>query len=207
MGRVFVTRRLPGMALDRLAAEHEVEVWPERLPPRPGDLKTRVPELDGLLTLLTDRIDRELLDAAPRLRGISNCAVGVDNIDLEAVTERGIPVGNTPDVLTEATADLTLALMLAVARRLPEAEAFVKAGDWLTWEPGTLLGRDLHDATVGIVGLGRIGRAVQRRVEGFGARVLHAGRTGGVPLADLLEQSDFVTIHCPLTEEDRKSVV
>lgn len=136
MGRVFVTRRLPGMALDRLAAEHEVEVWPERLPPRPGDLKTRVPELDGLLTLLTDRIDRELLDAAPRLRGISNCAVGVDNIDLEAVTERGIPVGNTPDVLTEATADLTLALMLAVARRLPEAEAFVKAGDWLTWEIG-----------------------------------------------------------------------
>jgi lactate dehydrogenase-like 2-hydroxyacid dehydrogenase len=201
--RVFVTRRLPGTAVDRLAAEHEVEVWPEKLPPRPGDLRARMPEVDGLLTLLTDRIHVELLDAAPNLKAISNMAVGTDNIDLEAVTERGIPVGNTPDVLTEATADLALALMLAVARRLPEAEATVKAGDWLTWDPQMLLGRDLHDATVGIVGLGRIGRAVQRRVEGFGARVLYTSRSGGVPLESLLEQADFVTIHCPLSDQTR----
>ena len=203
MARVFVTRRLPGTAVDRLASEHEVELWPERLPPRPDDLRARAAEIEGLLTTLTDRIDRDLLDAAPNLRAISNYAVGVDNIDIDVATGRGIPVGNTPDVLTESTADLAIALMLAVSRRLPEAEAFVRRGDWLTWEPTLLLGRDLHDATVGIVGLGRIGRAVQRRVEGFGARVLHSGRAGGARLDRLLEQSDFVTIHCPLTEDTR----
>jgi glyoxylate reductase len=203
VARVFVTRRLPGTAVDRLASEHEVELWPERLPPRPDDLRARAAEIEGLLTTLTDRIDRDLLDAAPNLRAISNYAVGVDNIDIDVAAGRGIPVGNTPDVLTESTADLTIALMLAVSRRLPEAEAFVRRGDWLTWEPALLLGRDLHDATVGIVGLGRIGRAVQRRVEGFGARVLHSGRSGGARLDRLLEQSDFVTIHCPLTEDTR----
>jgi glyoxylate reductase len=203
MARCFVTRRLPGTALDRLAAEHEVEVWPDRLPPRPGDLRARVPEVDGLLTLLSDRIHHELLDAAPRLRAISNYAVGVDNVDLAAATERRIPVGNTPDVLTEATADLAVALMLAIARRLAEGDAFVRRGDWLTWDPTLLLGRDLHDATVGIVGLGRIGRAVQRRVEGFGARVVHTSSSGGVTLEELLERSDFVTIHCPLTPDTR----
>jgi glyoxylate reductase len=203
VARCFVTRRLPGMALDRLAAEHDVEVWPDRLPPRPADLMARVPEVEGLLALLTDHIHRDLLDAAPSLRAISNYAVGVDNVDLEAATRRGIPVGNTPDVLTEATADLALALMLAVARRLPEGDAFVRRGDWLTWEPTLLLGRDLHDATVGIVGLGRIGRAVQGRVEGFGARVLHTSASGGVPLAEVLGRSDFVTLHCPLTPDTR----
>ena len=201
MARVFVTRNLPGTALDRLKAEHEVEVWPERLPPRPGDLRARMPDIEGLLSILTDKIHDELLDAAPNLRAISNYAVGVDNIDVEAVTERGIPIGNTPDVLTESTADLAVALMLAIARRLSEGEALVHRGDWLTWEPTLLLGRDLHDSTVGIVGMGRIGRAVQRRVEGFGARVLYTDVSGGVPLEQLLEQSDFVTIHSPLTEE------
>jgi glyoxylate reductase len=201
MARCFVTRRLPGTALDRLAAEHEVEVWPDRLPPRPGDLRARVPEVEGLLTLLSDRVHHELLDAAPRLRAISNYAVGVDNVDLTAATERGIPVGNTPDVLTEATADLAVALMLGIARRLAEGDALVRRGDWLTWEPSLLLGRDLHDATVGIVGLGRIGRAVQRRVEGFGARVVYTSSSGGVPLEELLARSDFVTIHCPLTPD------
>ena len=201
MARVFVTRKLPGTALDRLKAEHEVEVWPERLPPRPGDLRARMPDIEGLLSILTDKIHDELLDAAPNLRAISNYAVGVDNIDVEAVTKRGLPLGNTPDVLTEATADLAVALMLAISRRLSEGEALVHRGDWLTWEPTLLLGRDLHDSTVGIVGMGRIGRAVQRRVEGFGARVLYTDVTGGVPLEQLLEESDFVTIHSPLTEE------
>ena len=201
MARVFVTRKLPGTAIDRLKAEHEVEVWPERLPPRPGDLRARMPDIEGLLSILTDKIHDELLDAAPNLRAISNYAVGVDNIDVEAVTKRGLPIGNTPDVLTEATADLAVALMLAIARRLSEGEALVHRGDWLTWEPTLLLGRDLHDSTVGIIGMGRIGRAVQRRVEGFGARVLFTDVSGGVPLEELLEQSDFVTIHSPLTEE------
>jgi glyoxylate reductase len=199
--RVFVTRHLPGNALERVAAEHDVEVWPDRLPPPRAELLARAPELDGLLALLTDPVDAELIAAAPRLRAISNYAVGVDNVDVEAATARGIPVGNTPDVLTEATADLALALMLAIARRLSEGEAFVRAGEWKTWEPGLLLGHDLHGATVGIVGYGRIGQAVGRRLEGFGCELLTANRS--TDLAELLERSDFVTLHCPLTRATR----
>jgi glyoxylate reductase len=201
VARCFVTRRLPGIALDRLAVAHDVEVWPERLAPRPAELRARAAECEGILTLLTDRVDAELIAASPRLRAISNYAVGVDNVDVEAATARAIPVGHTPDVLTEATADLAVALMLGIARRLAEGEGMVRAGKWLTWEPGLLLGRDLHDATVGIVGLGRIGRAVARRLEGFGCRVVHSSRSGGLPLPRLLEQSDFVTLHCPLTPD------
>jgi glyoxylate reductase len=201
--RVFVTRRLPGTALERLEAAHDVEVWPGRTPPPRAELLARAPELDGLLSLLTDRVDAELIDAAPRLRAISNYAVGVDNVDLEAAAARGIPVGNTPDVLTESTADLALALMLGIARRLAEGEAFVKAGEWVTWEPALMLGRDLHGATVGIVGYGRIGQTVGRRLEGFGCTVLANTRDGGVSLEELLEQSDFVTLHCPLTPQTR----
>ena len=198
---VFVTRHLPGNALDRLRAKHDVEVWPERLPPPRAELLARAPELEGLLSLLTDPVDAELIEAAPRLRAISNYAVGVDNVDVEAATARGIPVGNTPDVLTESTADLALALLLAIARRLAEGEAFVRAGEWRTWEPGLMLGRDLHGATVGIVGYGRIGQAVGRRLEGFGCELLTADRSSG--LDDLLDRSDFVTIHCPLTPATR----
>jgi glyoxylate reductase len=199
MARCFVTRRLPGTAVDRLAAVHEVEVWPERLPPRPPELRARAAESEGLLTLLTDRVDAELIAGSPHMRAISNYAVGVDNVDVDAATARGIPVGHTPDVLTETTADLAVALMLGIARRLAEGDRLVRAGAWLIWEPELLLGRDLHDATVGIVGLGRIGRAVARRVEGFGCRVVHSSSSGGVPIEELLERSDFVTLHCPLT--------
>ncbi len=201
--RVFVTRLLPGNALERLQAAHDVEVWPGRTPPPRAELLARAPELDGLLSLLTDPVDAELIEAAPRLRAISNYAVGVDNVDLEAAAARGIPVGNTPDVLTESTADLAVALMLGIARRLAEGEAFVKAGEWVTWEPRLMLGRDLHGATVGIVGYGRIGQAVGRRLEGFGCSVLANTREGGVSLEELLEQSDFVTLHCPLTPQTR----
>ena len=201
--RVFVTRRLPGDALERLTAAHDVEVWPERTPPPREEMLARAPELDGLLSLLTDPVDAELIDAAPKLRAISNYAVGVDNVDLEAAAAREIPVGNTPDVLTESTADLALALMLGISRRLAEGEAFVKAGEWVTWEPGLMLGRDLHGATVGIVGHGRIGQAVGRRLQGFGCDVLTNTRRGGVSLEELLERSDFVTLHCPLTSQTR----
>ena len=201
--RVFVTRELPGGALERLEAAHDVEVWPEHLPPSRDELLARAPELEGLLSLLTDPVDAELIAAAPNLRAISNYAVGVDNVDVKAATARGIPVGNTPDVLTESTADLALALMLGIARRLGEGEAFVRSGAWATWEPGLMLGRDLHGATVGIVGYGRIGQAVGRRLEGFGCELLTTGRSGGVPLDELLERSDFVTLHCPLTPETR----
>jgi glyoxylate reductase len=203
MARCFVTRRLPGTAVDRLAAEHDVEVWPERLPPQPPELRARAAECEGLLTLLTDRVDAELIAGAPRLRAISNYAVGVDNVDLDAAVLRGIPVGHTPDVLTETTADLALTLMLAASRRLLEGDRIVRAGGWLTWEPGLLLGRDLHDATVGVVGMGRIGRAVARRAEGFGCRVIHTSASSGMPLSELLPRSDFVTLHCPLTPGTR----
>jgi glyoxylate reductase len=201
--RVFVTRQLPGGAVERLGAEHDVEIWPERVPPPRGELLLRAPEIEGLLSLLTDPVDAELIEAAPKLRAISNYAVGVDNVDVEAASARGIPVGNTPDVLTESTADLALALMLGIARRLAEGESFVRAGEWLTWEPGLMLGRDLHGATVGIVGYGRIGQAVGRRLQGFGCELLTTTRSGGVSLDELLERSDFVTLHCPLTPETR----
>jgi glyoxylate reductase len=202
--KVFVTRRLPGGALDRLAAEHEVEVWPEQLPPGRDELLARAPELDGLLSLLTDPVDAELIAAAPRLRAISNYAVGVDNIDLEAAAARGIQVGNTPDVLTDTTADLAVALMLGISRHLVEGDAYVRRGEWRTWETGLLLGHDLHGSTVGIVGFGRIGRAVAGRLEGFGCEILHTSRSGGgVPLEELLERSDFVSVHAPLTPETR----
>ncbi|MEA2360073.1 MAG: glyoxylate reductase [Solirubrobacteraceae bacterium] len=201
MARVFVTRRLPGTALDRLAAEHEVEVWPGELPPSPEELRSRVAEAEGLLALLTDRVDEELLNAAPRLRAIANYAVGFDNIDVEAVGRRGIPVGVTPDVLTDATADLAWAIMLAVARRLPEARDAVLGGAWRTWDPNGWLGVDVHGATLAVVGAGRIGRAVARRATGFDMEVLTLRR--GDDLHAALERADFVSLHVPLTPETR----
>jgi glyoxylate reductase len=204
MARCFVTRKLPGDALDRLAAEHEVDLWEDELPPPHDELRGRTARAEGLLSLLADPIDTDLLDAAPDLRAISNYAVGVDNVDLEAATARGIPVGHTPDVLTETTADLAVALMLAAGRRIVQGDAVVRRGEWRTWGPEMFLGHDLQGATVGIVGFGRIGQAVARRVEhGFGATVLHSSRSGGTPLEELIASSDFVTLHCPLTPETR----
>jgi len=203
MARCFVTRQLPGDALGRLAAEHEVDVWPGRRPPAPTELRDRAASADGLLCLLTDRIDAALLAGCPNLRAVSNLAVGCDNVDVEAVRARDIALGYTPDVLTETTADLAFALILAAARRLPEGVAAVREGEWLTWEPGWLLGRDVHGATLGIVGLGRIGRAVARRAEGFGMTVVHSSSNDGLPLPDLLAAADFVSLHCPLTPHTR----
>jgi lactate dehydrogenase-like 2-hydroxyacid dehydrogenase len=186
------------------------------MPPPRDELLRRVAGVEGLLALLTDRVDDELLDAAgPGLRVVSNLAVGYDNIDLAACARRGIPVGNTPGVLTEATADLAFALLLAVARRLPESAALVTQDRWLTWDPLLLLGRDVGGATLGIVGFGRIGQEVARRAQGFGMRILaHSRRpapddvyrqTGAEPvdLGTLLAQSDFVSIHVNLSAETR----
>jgi glyoxylate reductase len=205
MARCFVTRQLPGGALDRLRAEHEVDVWPERLPPSRTELIGRTASAQGLLSLLTDRIDGDLLIACPELRAIANYAVGYDNIDVTAARMRDIQVGNTPDVLTDATADLTFALLMAAARRLPEAAASVMAGDWVTWEPAAFLGQDVHGATLGIIGMGRIGRAVAQRAGGFDMEVIHTGRDG-LPLTELLERSDYVSVHCPLTPETRHMI-
>jgi glyoxylate reductase len=203
MARVLVSRVLPGGAVERLAERHEVEVWPEPLPPPHEELAKRVREVDGLLSMVTDRIDAEFLDGAQRLRAIANYAVGTDNIDLDAATARGIPVGNTPGVLTAATADLAFALLLAAARHLSAAEEAVRAGEWVTWTPGAFLGFDVAGATLGIVGFGRIGQAVARRAEGFDMEVLQHSRSGGMALDELLERSDFVSLHAPLTPETR----
>ncbi len=198
MARCFVTRQLPGAALDRLRAAHDVEVWDGRLPPPPHELAARAATAAGLITLLTDRIDAPLIERSPGLRAIANYAVGYDNIDVESATARGIAVGNTPDVLTDATADLTFALLMAAARKLPEAIADARDGDWLTWEPARYLGAEVHGATLGIVGFGRIGRAVAQRAAGFEMTVLH---TPAVTLQELLARSDFVSLHVPLTAE------
>jgi lactate dehydrogenase-like 2-hydroxyacid dehydrogenase len=201
VGSVVITRRLPGDGVERLAERHSVSVWPGDLPPAPSELRELVAHADGLLCLLTDTIDAALLEAAPNLRAIANLAVGSDNIDLSAAAARGIPVGVTPDVLTDATADLTMALLLAAARKLPQAHAAVRHGAWRTWEPAGWLGLELHGATLLIVGPGRIGQAVAHRAEAFGMRILTAGRDDDLPA--LLAQADAVSLHAPLTPGTR----
>jgi glyoxylate reductase len=200
MPNVFVTRALPGAALDRLrAGGHEVDVWEGNLPPHPTELRDRAAGADGLLTLLTDRVDQALLDAAPDLEVIANYAVGSDNIDLEATQARGIVVGVTPDVLTDATADLAFALLLAAARRIPEGQQAVRDGRWRTWEPQGWLGADVHGATLAIVGPGRIGNAVAQRAAGFAMNIIEVGR--GDDLHEALHEADFVSLHAPLTPD------
>ena len=194
MSRVFVTRRLEG---DALATLDDVEVWDGPLPPAPEVLRERAARAEGLLSMLTDRVDAELLAACPHLRVVTNYAVGTDNIDLKACAERGVAVGRTPDVLTDATADLTLALLLAVARRLPEAAAAVRAGEWRTWEPRGWLGAGLAGRRLLVVGPGRIGRAVGARAAAFGMEVAYAGRDDDLHAA--LARADVVSLHAPLT--------
>jgi len=202
MARVFVTRPLPGTAVERLrAAGHEVTVHPGPLPPTRAELEAGVAEAEGLLCLLTEMIDAALLDRAPRLRAISNYAVGSDNVDRAAATARGIPVGVTPDVLTDATADLALALLLTAARHLPAAPQSVRDGEWRTVEPQGWLGLELRGACLAIVGHGRIGRAVGERAAAFGMELLPVGRDDDLHAA--LARADAVTLHCPLTERTR----
>jgi glyoxylate reductase len=201
MARVFVTRQLPGAALERLAAEHEVEVWPGDMPPSRDELLAGVADAEGLLSLLVDGVDRELMQAAPKLRAVANYAIGFDNIDVEAAAERGIQVGNTPDVLTDATADLAWALMLAVARRIVEAHQDAVDGKWRTWEPQGWIGADVHGATLAVIGAGRIGQAVAKHASGFEMDVVMVDL--GDDLHSALERADFVSLHTPLTPETR----
>ncbi len=211
---MFVTRRLPGRALERLAEEADVDVWPDELPPTPEELALKAHQNEALLTLLTDRVDAALLDAAPNLLVVSNMATGFDNIDVPAATARGVLVTRTPGVLSETTADFAFALILAAARRVVEGDRYVRDGRWKTWGPETLLGQDVYGATLGIVGLGGIGREVAKRARGFGMRILYTGPsrkpdaevTLGVEfrsLDDLLRESDVVSLHAPLTPDTR----
>lgn len=210
--RVLVTRRPPGRALEMLAAVFDVELWEEdRAMPREVVLE-QAPTSDGLYSMLTDAIDETLFTAAPSLRAVSQMAVGVDNVDLAAATARRIPVGHTPEVLNETTADTVFALLLASVRRIEEGAAYVKAGRWGPWQPKLLLGADLHDTTLGIVGMGRIGSAVARRAAGFNMTILYHNRhrdevaeqeTGAAyrSFDTLLSESDHVVVMAPLTDE------
>ena len=212
--RVLVTRLIPDEGLDPVREACDVDLWEDELPPPRDELLRRVGGIDGLLCLLTDTVDEELLDTAgPQLKVVSNFAVGFDNIDVGACTRRRIPAGNTPGVLTETTADLAFALLMAAARRIPEAAEYVRAGSWRTWGPMLLMGVDVHGATLGIVGFGRIGREMARRGRGFGMRILYhdvqpasaddEAELGArrVEMDELLRESDFVTLHVNLTDE------
>ena len=210
--KVYATRHLPQVARDELEQACEVEIWDYEIPPAYDLLKEKIQDKAGLLCLLTDRINAELMDAAPDLKVISQCAVGFDNIDVAAATARGIVVGNTPGVLTDATADFAFTLMLSAARRVVEGMDYVRAGKWETWGLTLLLGQDVFGATLGIVGMGRIGQAVARRASGFDMRVLYydqqrlpeVEQSLGVeycPLDDLLAQADFVSLHLNLSPE------
>ncbi len=209
--RVYVTREVPEQGVALLRQDCQVEIWEGELPVPRDVLMEKVADIDGLYCLLTERVDAELLDAAPGLRVVSNMAVGYNNIDVDACTACGIPVGNTPGVLTDTTADCAFALLMAAARRIVEGADYVRAGRWKTWGPMLLMGQDVHGATLGIVGFGRIGQAVARRAQGFGMRVLyHDAYVSDVPpdlkatsvdLDTLLAESDFVSLHVPLNEE------
>jgi len=215
--KVFVTRIIPDAGLRLVQAHCDVDLWTDELPPPREALLAHVAGVDGLLCLLTDRIDGEVMDAAgPGLKVISNHAVGFDNIDVPAATARGIPLGNTPGILTDATADFAFALLLAAARRVVEGERFVRAGKWRTWGPSLLLGPDVHGSTLGLIGFGRIGQEVARRAAGFAMRVLYHDTSQPAPPPDLnatpvaletlLRESDFVSLHVPLTPQTRRLI-
>ena len=214
--RVFVTRRFSAAGLDRILASCDADVWEGDLPPGRDVLLERVRGCDGLLTMLSDRVDGEIMDAAgPQLRVVSNYAVGFNNIDLQAAANRGISVGNTPDVLTDATADMAFALLIASARRIIEGHEAVRSGTWKTWEPLGHIGQDLTGKTVGVVGLGRIGYAfAQRCHRGWGMQVLYHDQFKNERAEEMLEarqvdfdtllaESDFVSVHVDLNPSTR----
>ncbi|MEZ6132118.1 MAG: D-glycerate dehydrogenase [Planctomycetaceae bacterium] len=211
---VFVTREIPAAGLDRLRQQTNCTVWPERLPPSPERLRELAHGCDGVLTLLSDRIDARFFDAVgDQLKVVSNFAVGFNNIDIDEATRRGIAVGNTPDVLTDSTADVAVALLLAAARCVREGIENVVRNEWETWEPMGFIGQDLVGKTLGIVGMGRIGHATARRLHfGWGMKVVYTSRTpkpqadselaaSRVDLPELLAQSDFVSVHTDMNPE------
>lgn len=212
--KVFVTRIIPEKGLELIREACDLDLWQGEMPPTREELLQHVRGVEGLLCLLTERIDSEVLDeAGPQLKVVSNLAVGFDNIDVHAATARKIPVGNTPEVLTDATADFAFALLMAVARRIPEGERYIHAGKWKTWGPMVLLGGELTGATLGLVGFGRIGKAVARRALGFNMRVIYYDpqesksypelNAERVDFETLLAESDYISLHTPLTPDTR----
>lgn len=214
--RVFVTRRIPAVGLERIVAQCDAEVWSEPLPPPRDVLLRKIAGCEGVLSLLTEKVDAEFMDAAgPQLKVISNFAVGYNNIDIPEATRRGIRVGNTPDVLTDATADMAFSLLISAARRIVEGQDYIRQGNWKTWEPLGFIGADLVGRTIGIVGMGRIGFAMAKRCQGgWGMQVLYhdkyrherAEQELGARQVDfdtLLAESDFVSVHTDLNDASR----
>ena len=213
--KIYVTRQIFDEAVDRLREATDMKYWDSEMPPSRDELLREVQDIDGLFCLLTEKIDAELFDAAPNLRVVSNMAVGFDNIDVAEATKRGIPVGNTPGVLTETTADFAFALLMAAGRRVSEGDRYTRAGNWKTWGPMVLLGQDIHGSTLGIIGFGRIGVEMAKRAKGFGMNIVYYdvirneerereyGATYCSDVSELLAQSDFVSIHVNLTPETR----
>jgi glyoxylate reductase len=202
--KVFASRRFPDRVRAELESVFELEVHDSEWPPERAELLERVAGRDGLMTMLTDRVDDELLDAAgPQLRVVANYAVGFDNVDLEVVTRRGVIVSNTPDVLTDTVAELTMALLLALVRRIAEGDRMIRSRQGWIWAPNLMLGRSLASLTLGLVGYGRIARAVEQRAAAFGMRVIHSSRRSGIPLDELLGSADVVSLHVPLSDETR----
>ncbi len=212
--KVYITRELPERGMKLIMENFDAEIWPEYGPPPREEIIRKVRDVDALVTLLSDKIDALVFDAAPTLRIVSQMAVGYDNIDIAEATRRGIYVTNTPGVLTETTADFAWALLMAVARRVVEADKYVRTGKWkVAWHPTMFLGRDIYGATIGIIGAGRIGTAMARRAKGFNMRILYHDviplpievekELGAerVNLENLLRESDFVTVHVPLMKE------
>ncbi len=213
--KILITRLIPSRGLDLIREHFPIfEISSHDLPPTREQLLEKVRGVDGLLCLLTEKMDAELMDAAgPQLRVISSMSVGVDHVDVAAATARGIPIGNTPGVLTDATADMAFALLFASARRVVEGEKYIRAGLWKTWHPQLLLGADFVGATLGIVGFGRIGQAVAKRAQGFDMRVIFHDPSAEpvyganpVDLDTLLQESDFVSLHVPLTKDTKHLV-
>ena len=213
--KIYVTRQIFDEAVDRLREATDMKYWDSEMPPPRDELLREVQDIDGLFCLLTEKIDAELFDAAPNLKVVSNMAVGFDNIDVAEATKRGIPVGNTPGVLTETTADFAFALLMAAGRRVSEGDRYTRAGNWKTWGPMVLLGQDIHGSTLGIIGFGRIGVEMAKRAKGFGMNIVYYdvirneerereyGATYCSDVKELLAQSDFVSIHVNLTPETR----
>ncbi len=215
--KVFVTRQIPEKGFELIKEFCDVDLWSGDMPPSREELLLRARGMDGILSLLTDKIDSEVMDTAgSQLKVISNFAVGFDNIDVLAATARKIPVGNTPDVLTDATADFAFTLMMSAGRRILEGDRYVRAGNWKTWQPMLLLGIEMKGTTLGLVGFGRIGKAMARRAIGFDMRVIYYDplenrsdsdtQAASVDLETLLDESDFISLHTPLTPDTHQLI-